>query len=283
MNTELEPPRVPPLSTAERARMRNRLMERTRPGTRHPARHWVAPLVGVAAVGAVVAATLVLTDKPSTDAGVAGKSAPDSASISSGDATIDLGVVPPTLLPKFRSDCGGSAVKMLWTRHIRGFSGKNTRAVALVVERRPQKHHLPPNTDTIDLGARLCITEVPVSADGVATSASLALNDKAWTARPTAAQGLVSLCTCAFPMSQDHETLQMITLYRARPEIARVQARSIWKGKFGAWTEGVVDGGFVYTQPEAHGKFVQGQIMKQEVRAFDAAGHQVPVKLPEPG
>jgi hypothetical protein len=68
-------------------------------------------------------------------------------------------------------------------------------------------------------------------------------------------------------------------VYRARPEIARVEARSVWKGKFGAWTEGVVSDGFAYTEVQANGKFVLGNHLKQQVRAFDAAGKPVPVNL----
>jgi hypothetical protein len=52
-------------------------------------------------------------------------------------------------------------------------------------------------------------------------------------------------------------------------------------GKAGEWTRGVVDGGFAYTEVQAHGKFTKftvGQRLKAEIRAFDAAGKPVPVK-----
>jgi len=79
--------------------------------------------------------------------------------------------------------------------------------------------------------------------------------------------------------AKDRGTLQTWTLYRARPEIARVEARSVWNGKFGEWTEGVVDNGFAYTEVQVDGMFGHSDQLKQEVRAFDADGKPVPVQL----
>ena len=75
MNTELEPPRVPPLTPAERSRLRNQVMDRSRPTEHRPGRRWLAPAIAVGAVAAVVTGTLVVTQKSPDDAGVAGTSA----------------------------------------------------------------------------------------------------------------------------------------------------------------------------------------------------------------
>jgi hypothetical protein len=286
MNTQLDPPTVPPLSAAERSRLRNRVMDKVRPAPHHPARRWIAPAVGVAAVATVVAGTLVVTGNRSADPGVAGKPAPSSASTASDIPKVDRGALPPAVLPDLQAACrvyDTKTVKMLWTRQVRGVTSGTTKGVAVAVARGQKIDPPRPNTTTINLGVMFCDTNIPSAAEPVATGGGISVTDEAWTARPTAAQGLVQLCTCGFALSKDRSTLQKFSLFRPRPEIARIEARSVWKGKFGEWTEGVVDGGFAYTQAEAHGKFTNLDHIKQEVRAFDAAGKPVPVNIPWPG
>jgi len=55
MNIQLDPPKVPPLTSSQRSRLRNRVMDKSMPGRDHSTRRWVAPMVAVAAVAALVA------------------------------------------------------------------------------------------------------------------------------------------------------------------------------------------------------------------------------------
>ncbi|WP_020384874.1 hypothetical protein [Kribbella catacumbae] len=296
MNIQLDPPPVPPLSPSKRSRLRNRVMDQARPTTGRSVWRWAAPVIAIGGVAAVVAGTLVVTDKPTADPGVAGTPAPSGVSPASGAPKVDRGAVPAALLPKLQGDCQWpnetENPNLLWTRHVRGITGDSTTAVAVASQ--PKKSDPPPVTrnatgerarrgsspgsSAYNLGVRLCLTRTPSAGLGSIGSTVVVAN-KVWTARPTAAQGLVALDTSGFEMTKNNGTLQLWTLYRARPEIARVEARSVWKGKFGEWTEGVVDGGFAYTEVQTRGKFVNGDHLKQQVRAFDAAGNPVPVKL----
>jgi hypothetical protein len=253
-------------------------------------------VVAVGAVAAVVAGTLVVTDDPAADPGVAGRPAPSTVSPALGAPKVDRGALSPTLLHQLHSDCRWpnepADAKLLWSRHVRGITTDSTAAVAVAIQ--PKKFPLsaeksaargktnrrgtPPGPSAFELGVRVCMTRTPQSAELGASGATVVVPDKVWTAQPTAEQGLKALGTSG-DRTRNGGTLQLWTLYRARPEIARVEARSVWKGEFGEWTAGVVEGGFAYTEVQATGKFVNGDHLKQEVRAFDAAGKPVPVKL----
>jgi hypothetical protein len=290
MTTDLEPPRVPPLSAAERSRMRNQLMERTRPATRHPARRWVAPVVGVAAVGAVVAGTLVVTQN-SDEPGVAGTSTP----LASPEAKIgvDLGAVPQGDLAKIVADCQfpdeAGPAQLVWSRHVRGITKDSTALVALALNtkratvrppavpgagRKPGPGGAP---STAKLGYRYCMTRIPPSAQLGAVGAVGRVEDKAWQTEPTAQRGLVALGTTDGDFTNNLTTLQAWRLYRAHPDVAKVEARYVLDGKTGPWTNGVVDSGFAYIEVQANGKFTVGERLKTEVRAFDAQGRPVPI------
>ncbi|RZT16954.1 hypothetical protein EV649_4489 [Kribbella sp. VKM Ac-2569] len=290
MNTELEPPRVPPLSAAERSRMRNQLMERTRPATRRPARHWVAPMVGVGAVAAVVAGTLVVTQNSPDEPGAAGTS----ASLASPEARVgvDLGAVPQGDVAKIVADCQfpgeGGPAQLVWSRHVRGITKDSSALVALALNtkrataqptvtrggRKPGSGGAP---STAKLGYRYCMTRIPPSAKLGAVGAVGRVEDKAWQTEATAQRGLVALGTTDGDFTNDLTTLQAWRLYRAHPDVAKVEARYVLGGKTGPWTSGVVDGGFAYIEVQANGKFTVGQRLKTEVRAFDAQGRPVPV------
>jgi hypothetical protein len=77
--------------------------------------------------------------------------------------------------------------------------------------------------------------------------------------------------------TNDLTTLQSWRLYRAHPEVAKVEARYVLNGTTGPWTNEVVDDGFAYIEVRANGKFTVGQKLKTEVRAFDAQGRQIPI------
>jgi len=276
MNLQLDPPPVPPLNSSQRSRLRNRVMDKSRPTDDQSTRRWIAPVVAVGAVAAVVAGTLVITGKPSSDPGVAGTPAHNTVSPASGAPKVDLGAVPRRDLSNLGRDCTfpdeKSTVKLLWSRHVRGIT-KDSAASVAVAANSTGRH-----PDVAKLGFRVCMMRTPPSGRLGAVGMVAVVADKAWTARPTAGQGLVVLSTNDTDLTADSGTLQSWTIYRARPEIARVESRYVWKGKVGEWTEGVVDRGFAYTEVQAHGKFTNGDRLKQEIRAFDAAGQPVPVK-----
>jgi hypothetical protein len=130
---------------------------------------------------------------------------------------------------------------------------------------------------TAKLGYRYCLTRTPPNGKLGAIGMVGRIEDKAWRAKPTAQRGLVALGSADGDFTNDLTTLQAWRLYRARADVAKVEARYLLDGKSGPWTGGVVDGGFAYVEVQAHGKFKVGQRLKTEVRAFDAQGRQIPV------
>lgn len=290
MNTDLEPPLVPPLSASERARMRHQLMQRTGPATRHPARRWAAPLVGVTAVGAVVAGTLAITQNSSDDRGAAGRS-----SLASPEAKVgvDLGAVSKADLAKVTAECQfpGEAgpAQILWSRHVRGITRDSTALVGLA--RDTSKTVAPPPTaarggrkpgsvgapSTTQLGYRFCLTRVPPNAELGAIGMVARVEDRTWQTEPTAERPLVALGGTNGGFAGNPPTLQSWALYRTLPDVATVEARYVRDGKPGPWIKGVVDSGFAYTEVLADGRLTPGLHLKTEVRAFDAQGHPIPV------
>ena len=291
MNTDLEPPRVPPLTPAERSRLRNQVMDRSRPTEHRPGRRWLAPVIAVGAVAAVVTGTLVVTQKSPDDAGVAGTSAgPASPEAKVG---VDLGPVPPADVAKIVADCQfpdeAGPAQLVWSRHVRGITKDSSTLVALALN--TKKATAPPPTatgrirkpgtggapSTAKLGYRFCITRLPPSSQLGATGSVARVEDKVWRTQPTAQRGLVALSSTDGDFTNDLTTLQAWRLYRASPDVAKVEARYVLNGKTGPWTNGVVDGGFAYIEVQANGKFTVGQRLKTEVRAFDAQGKQLSI------
>jgi hypothetical protein len=289
MNTQLEPPRVPPLSAAERSRLRNQVMDRTRPGDHRPGRRWIAPAVAVGAVAAVVAGTLVVTQKSPDDTGAAGTStASPEAKVG-----VDLGPVPQADVAKIVADCQfpdePGPAQLIWSRHVRGITKDSTALVAVALDtkrataqppvingrRKPGGGGAP---STAKLGYRYCMTRTPPSGKLGAIGAVGRIDDKAWRTQPTAQRALVALGTTDGDFTNDLTTLQSWRLYRAHPDVAKVEARYVLNGKTGPWTSGVVSDGFAYIEVQANGKFTVGQKLPTEVRAFDAQGHQLPIR-----
>ncbi|TCC32726.1 hypothetical protein [Kribbella speibonae] len=285
MNTQLEPPRVPPMSAAERSRIRNQLMDKTRPAPQRPARHRIAPVVGVAAVAAVVAGTLVVTHQSPSDVGAAGTSVAPEAKVG-----VDLGAVPQSDLAKIIAECQfpgeGGPAELLWSRHVRGITKDSTTLVAVARNtkmataqpsgkpsgRKPGKGGAP---STAKLGYRTCMARTPPSGKLGAVGAVARLEDRAWQTQPTAEHALVTLGTSDGDFTNNLTTLQAWRIYRAHPDVAKIEARYVLNGRPGPWTSGVVDGGFAYIEVQANGKFKVGQRLPTEVRAFDAQGRQV--------
>jgi hypothetical protein len=265
-------------------------MDRTRPATHRPARRWIAPVVSVGAVAAVVAATLVITNGPSDGPGVAGVTPSRLAGSPQAKVGVDLGPVPQADLAKLVPECSfpGETLpaRLVWSRKVRGITKDSTALVALAynpsrptaqttVTRGNRKPGGAP--DSAKLGFRYCMTRVPPSAELNALASVGRVDDKAWRADPTTENSLVALGGTHTDFTNDLRTLQAYQLYRAHPDVATVEARYVLNGKPGPWTSGVVAKGFAYTEVQARGKFTVGQRLKTEVRAFDARGKQLPI------
>jgi hypothetical protein len=259
MTTDLEPPRVPPLTTAERSRLRNQLMDRTRPSTGHQARRWIAPVVGVGAVAAVVAGTLVVTGRPSASPGVAGTTTTPTASRSS------LEVVPDAeARALFAKSCAvrlhlqrDQPVTVRWARRVPGEQPGSSEIVMIV-------------QGAGSAGAGSCV--VPHGSGGWRKQPSAV-----WTGGlPTAAQGVAALTGGMSSNSAPKPTSRVWMVYRVRPEIARIEARLVAGNVVGNWTPGYVDDGYAYADSRVSVE-VAASRSRQEVRAYDAQGKQVPV------
>lgn len=290
MNTQLEPPPVPPLTPAQRSRIRNQVMDKARP-SRRTARRWAAPAIAVGAVAAVVAGTLAVTNQsptiPSPEvAGTTPTPGPSATATpshpSSKPATpvdpkalalpsdIDLGAVPAAEAASVaRKSCklpnsSSTTVEPVWARRVQGLLEGKTIIVMLVKgPGQPGGYY--------DEGMAACQAGMMISA----------VRDTAWAKRPTKAEGLSGLGASGF--SEQGETgkpvrAQLWTIYRARPEIARVESRYVWKGGSGPWIKGVVADGFAYTDSCANStKEIPGGFT-QQIRAYDAQGKLIPVQ-----
>ena len=134
MNTELEPPRVPPLDPARRAELRNRVMDKSRPTGHHPARRWVAPAVSVAAVAAVVAGTLIVSNRPSDGPAVAGPATAATPTRSGLEAVTDAEATAA-----FAKSCerGGHLkldrpMTVVWARRVPAANPRNTDVLMIL-------------------------------------------------------------------------------------------------------------------------------------------------------
>src|SRR5262249_31993687 len=70
----------------------------------------------------------------------------------------------------------------------------------------------------------------------------------AWTKLPTRQQGLAGLTGGSNSISAAKPESRIWMLYRARPEIARIESRFVWKGSAGPWRQGYVDNGYAYAE-----------------------------------
>ncbi|WP_371402543.1 hypothetical protein OHA10_32210 [Kribbella sp. NBC_00662] len=266
-------------------------MDRSRPADHRSGRRWIAPVVAVGAIAAVVAGTLVVTQKSPDDTGAAGTSTP----LASPEAKVgvDLGPIPQADVAKIVADCQfpdeAGPAQLVWSRHVRGITKDSTSLVALALNTKKAavqptgiRGGRKPGTGgaplTAKLGYRYCMTRTPPSGKLGAIGTVGRIDDKAWRTKPTAQRTLVALGSTDGDFTNDLTTLQSWRLYRAHPDVAKVEARYVLNGKTGPWTNGVVDDGFAYTEVQANGKFTVGQKLTTEVRAFDAQGRQIPVR-----
>jgi hypothetical protein len=247
-------------------------MDRVQPERHRSRRSWVAPLVGVGAVTAVVAATLVITNRPQADPGVAGTPTP----LTSPEAKVgvDLGTVSKADVAKLMAACrlpgDARAAELVWSRRVRGITKGSTELVAALETKGATAKRPTTAPAGAELGGRVCTARL--LPDGGHALAAGRVYDNTWRTRPTAKRPMVALEQSPGQFSNDLHTLQAWALFRALPDVATVEARYVLNGRPGPWTKGVVDGGFAYTQVQAYGKFTPGQGMQTEVRAFDAQG-----------
>jgi hypothetical protein len=260
MNTELEPPRVPPLSPAERARLRNQVMDRARPTENRPSRRMIAPVVAVGAVAAAVAGTLVITNRPPADPGVAG---PATAATPT-TARTGLPVVPDAeATAAFAKSCErhlhaklDPPLTVVWARRVPGANPKKTDILMIV-------------KGSGNSGIASCVA--PAGGGGWQKDSS------DWTKLPTRQKGLTGLTGGTSSTSEPKPASRIWMLYRARPEIARVESRYVWKGTAGPWEQGYVDNGYAYADNRTNA-VVSAATVRQEVRAYDAQGQLIAVR-----
>lgn len=271
MNVRLDPPSVRPLDPARSARLRNGVMDRTAP-VRRSGRRWAIPLVTAAAVGAVLAGTLVaFNHEPgSVEAPLAG---------AVGVIQRDLGPAGTAEIEATLKICMMAApreeLKPVWSRRVLETQlGKEVPTTVVLVRRTSR-------TAADGAGLWFCMGTVPM-APGV--------EEKAFAKEPTPAQGIVTLARMGgareLPSGEVTPKFGRMTkasesdgsaLHRVRPEITRLQSRYVWKGGAGPWSEGAVAAGLAFTQSTAKLPPSPGQV-REEFRAYDAAGNEVKLR-----
>lgn len=259
MNTQLEPPRVPPLSPAERSRLRNQVMDRSRPGDHRAGRRWIAPVVAVGSVAAVVAGTLVITNRPLDDPGVATAATPTVA-------RTGLEVVPDAdATAAFAKSCERRIhgelkhpLTVVWARRVPGKTSKSSDILMIV-------------KGSGASGIASCLA--PSGAGGWEKSPPAVW----WSTFPSKKEGLAGLTGGTSSTSEPKPESRIWMLYRARPEIARVESRYVSRGTVGPWQRGYVDSGYAYTDNRTN-SVLSASSLRQEVRAYDAQGQLLPIE-----
>lgn len=261
MNTKHEPPPVPPLDPARRAQLRNRVMDKSRPTGHRPARRWIAPVVGVGAVAAVVAGTLVITNRPPDEPGAAGTATAATPTA----ARTGLHVVPDAeATAAFAKSCEvrqhvklDRPLTIVWARRVPAENPKSTEILMIVK-----------GAGTSGLSSCLA----PSGAGGWQKDPSAR-----WSKPPTQKVGLAGLASGSSSVSAPKPSCRMWTLYRAGPEIARIESRLVGKGTASPWQRGYVDSGYAYADNRVNLAFTASAV-RQEVRAYDAQGRLLPIE-----
>ncbi|MEV6414972.1 hypothetical protein [Kribbella sp. NPDC051718] len=275
MNLKLDPPQIPPLSPATRSRLRNNLMERTAPVSRSSHR-WAAPTITAAAVAAVLAGTLVAVDQY----GGSNQADPPAA----GDTDIvdrDLGPATPQQIDAAIKACmipHSRPLQTVWSRRVLGPDGPadTPGTILLVREPAPRPAGHPPLS--------FCLAPIPVATGH---------EEREIAKLPTAAQGILIIDRTTdltrpagrpgeLPKSRpDRSNVGAevgTSLIRVRPGIARLESRYVWKDGAGLWSEGAVADGFGFTQSVVDTGTAPRVEQREEFRAFDSSGNQVPLR-----
>ncbi len=286
MNTQLEPPKVPPLTPDRRAQLRNRVLDQTsRNDQPHARRRWVVPAVAVAAVGAVVAGSVAVAGRPDEVLPAPQVAASPTPTIDKTKIVkvakdympkVDLGPVPAAEAARAANACklaGAKQVDALWSRRVAipGTAGPKSGVVVLTKSTPGQPG------GTYDLGIFTCF----------AMGAGAAVHDTEWKKRTSAADPAVILTGMGqVGGSGDRKSASASyeTILRVHPRIARIESRYVWAKGQGQWTQGAVAGGFAYTRstavipPDQYKPTPDGKSdLDQQYRAYDAAGKPVPI------
>jgi hypothetical protein len=258
MNMQLDPPTVPPLDPARRAQLRNRIMDKSRPTGHHPARRWIAPAVSVAAVAAVVAGTLVVSNRPSDGPAVAGTATAATPTRSGLEAVTDAEATAAFAKSCERRTHGQikQPLTVVWARRVPGKTSKATDILMIV-------------KGSGASGIASCVA--PSGGGGWQMDLSR------WTDLPTQKQGLAGLFGGISSISEPKPESRIWMLYRARPEIARVESRYVSNGTVGPWQRGYVDSGYAYMDNRTN-SVLSASSLRQEVRAYDAHGRLIPTE-----
>jgi hypothetical protein len=294
MTAKLDPPPVSPLSPSQREDLRRRVMTAADPAVRSTGqRRWAAPAIAVAAVGAVVAGTLVISGQfdetgvqpaagPSTPVSTPSVATPSAGTPSASASRplwlpkLDLGPVGAAEAARVANACklpGSQRIDALWSRRVAipGGTGPASGVVVLTKSTPGQPG------GTYDLGIFTCF----------AGGAGAAVRDAEWTKQTSPSNPAVLLSGMGqVGGSGDRKSAYASyeTILRVHPRIARIESRYVWAKGRGQWTQGAVAGGFAYThstavippgqyQPTPDGK----SDLDQRYRAYDAAGKPVPI------
>lgn len=289
MTAKLDPPPVAPLSPSRRDDLRHRVMTATDPVARSTGhRRWAAPVIAVAAVGAVVAGTLVVSGQLG-ETGVQPAAGP-STPVSTPSATppvskptvtpwlpkVDLGPVSPAEAARAAKACkltGAQQVNALWSRRVAipGTAGPKSGVVVLTKSTPGQPG------GTYDEGIFTCFAQ----------GAGAAVHDSDWKKRTTPSKPAVLLSGMGHvggTGDRQSAYASSETLLRVNPRITRIESRYVWAKGQGRWTQGAVADGFAYTHstavipPGQYQPTPDGESdLRQQYRAYDATGKPVPI------
>jgi hypothetical protein len=287
VNTQLEPPKVPPLTPDRRAQLRSRVLDQaSRTDQPHARRRWVGPAVAVAAVVAVVAGSVAVANRPNEVLPAPQVAASPPPTIDKTKIVkvakdylpkIDLGPVGAAEAARAANACklpGAKQIDGVWSRRV-AIPGATKSASGVVV--------LTKNTPgqpggTYDQGIFTCFAE----------GAGAAVHDTEWKKRTTPADPAVLLSGMGHvggTGDRQPSFASSETILRIHPRITRIESRYVWAKGQGQWTEGAVAGGFAYTHstalipPGQYKPTPEGNSdLHQQYRAYDAAGKPVPIK-----
>ncbi|MEV6286291.1 hypothetical protein [Kribbella sp. NPDC051770] len=284
MNTQLEPPRVPPLAPERRAQLRSRVLDQTERSATPQVRRWVAPAIAVAAVGAVVAGTLVISNQlgeadlqPATGPTVATPPKPTSKPTAAlWLPRVDLGPVSAAEATQAANACklpGAQQVDPLWARRV-AIPGSAKTGVVVLTKSTPGQ---PGNT--YSQGITSCF----------AAGAGASVRDATWKRQLSASRPAVVLSgmgSVGAAGDKKSAYASYESLLRVHPRIVRIESRYVWAEGQGQWTQGAVAGGFAYTHstavipPGQYDPTPDGSSdLDQQFRAYDADGKLVPLNL----
>jgi hypothetical protein len=154
-------------------------------------------------------------------------------------------------------------IEVIWARRVRGIKQADRTIVMLV--KGPAK-----SNGYYDQGIAVCQP----------ASAMSSVRDTDWAKQPTQAQGLSLLSGSGFSekgAAGKPVQAESWSVYRARPEIARIESRFVWKNGTGPWTKGVVEGGYAYTDSRVRSEAAIPGEPTEQLRAYDAKGNLIPV------